>query len=101
MGIIVKAFSGLVALIALLVGLLVATSNNQSVDVDLVLVNFSSSLGVVITGAFCGGGLIGLSLVMFGAMSGRLKLALKDRELQVARKELDSLRALEVKRPLG
>jgi len=97
MGLLVNAITALIVMIALVVGLLIATSNSQLVDVDLILVNFSSSLGMIVTGAFCLGALLGLSFVVLGMLSGRVKLVLKNRELQAVRKELDNLRALGVK----
>ena len=97
MGLLVKAITALIVVIALVVGLLIATSNSQLVEMDLILVSFSSSLGMIATGAFCLGDLLGLSFVALGMLSGRVKSALKNRELQAVRKELDNLRALGVK----
>lgn len=82
---------------ALIVGLLLAISNSQVVDVDLVLVSFSTSLGAVLVGAFSAGCLVGLVLVLVAMMSKRVQLALKERELKSARKEVDNLRAIGIK----
>ncbi|PCJ22128.1 MAG: hypothetical protein COB04_01360 [Gammaproteobacteria bacterium] len=97
MHLLMKALIGLVVALAIVSGLLIATSNSQMVDVDLVLISFSSILGAVIAGAFSVGVLVGLAVVIIVMLLSSFKLGFKERELQTVRKELDNLRALGVK----
>ena len=79
----------LCVLFCLLLGLFLVVTNPQVVALNLLSIEYALNLGLILTVFFSAGLMLGLLALLMVVTSAKLKLSLKDRELQKLKETLN------------